>query len=65
MMVYEVIRSTSISKVEEDVCLKMANGWIPQGGVSIDSDNWYYQAMVYAPNSDNWYYHAMVHAPRR
>lgn len=46
---YKIIDETEDIRLEEKVNKFIKKGWIPQGGISVDSAPggvWYYQAMV-------------------
>lgn len=46
-MRYKVIFSGDKMSLEDDVTLSLNQGWTPVGGICIDSDGVFYQAMTY------------------
>ena len=45
-MEYEILVQESRIKLEKAINKRLAKGWILQGGVAVDSDDYLYQAMI-------------------
>ena len=48
-MIYKIVREQSLDGLELYVNSYIKNGWTPQGGVSVDDDGWYIQAIILKP----------------
>jgi hypothetical protein len=47
MMRYKVIWSGDKASLEDEVTHSITQGWYPTGGICVDSDGVFYQAMTY------------------
>ena len=51
---YIVLREDDLYALQQAVCEHIRQGYTPQGGIAVDQQGFYLQAMVDNPDSEDW-----------